>query len=301
MESHDEERVMFKVLKYGNNTGTQNVRDTTQALKRMELASAFLFTVPGPKMIWQFGELGYDYSRCYLSTNGEGGDCDRKLDNKPIRWDYLGQPRRKQLYDAYSKQISLRFHPWYKDLFQSGTISPSLVAGIKSLQVNSGDTSRMVVVGNFEVNAATATVNFPVAGTWYDYMNNTTLAATGTAQTIALQPGEYRIYLNRNVNNTTPTSVINIPLSGNVLEAKVYPNPIRTNYTVELYVPQSGAARFELLNTSGQVIGTLYDQFLVKGKHQVSLNRKNFDVAPGTYFIRISAKGAQKTIQVTLQ
>jgi hypothetical protein len=80
----------------------------------------------------------------------------------------------------------------------------------------------------------------------------------------------------------------------------VYPNPIRTNFTVELYVPQSGAARFELLNTSGQAIGTLYDQFLVKGKHQVSLNRKNFDVAPGTYFIRISAKGAQKTIQVTL-
>ena len=300
MESHDEERVMFKVLKYGNNTGTQNVRDTTQALKRMELASAFLFTIPGPKMIWQFGELGYDYSRCYLSTNGEDGNCDRKLDNKPIRWDYLGQPRRKQLYDAYSKQISLRFHPWYKDLFQSGTILPNLAAGIKTLQVNSGDTSRIVVVGNFEVNAATATVTFPVAGTWYDYMNNTTLAATGSAQTIALQAGEYRIYLNRNVNNTTPTSVINVPVSGNVLEAKVYPNPIRTSFTVELYVPQSGAARFELLNTSGQAIGTLYDQFLVKGKHQVSLNRKNFDVAPGTYFIRISAKGAQKTIQVTL-
>jgi hypothetical protein len=86
-----------------------------------------------------------------------------------------------------------------------------------------------------------------------------------------------------------------------VLEAKVYPNPIRANYTVELYVPQSGTTRFELLNTSGQVIGTLYDQFLVKGKHQVSLNRKNFDVSPGTYFIRISAKGAQKTIPVTLQ
>jgi 1,4-alpha-glucan branching enzyme len=301
MESHDEERVMFKVLKYGNNTGTQNVRDTTQALKRMELASAFLFTVPGPKMIWQFGELGYDYSRCYLSTNGEDGNCDKKLDPKPIRWDYLGQARRRQLYDAYSRQIGLRCHPWYKDLFQSGTISHNLVGAIKTLQVASGDTSRMVVVGNFEVNAATATVTFPVSGTWYDYMNNTTLAATGSAQTIALQPGEYRIYLNRNVNNTTPTSVLNIPVSGNVLEAKVYPNPIRANYTVELYVPQSGAARFELLNTSGQVIGTLYDQFLVKGKHQVLLNRKNFDVAPGTYFIRISAKGAQKTIQVTLQ
>ncbi|MGN6401093.1 MAG: alpha-amylase family glycosyl hydrolase, partial [Flavisolibacter sp.] len=89
MESHDEERITYKNIKYGNSSASYNVKDTATALKRMELNAAFLFTIPGPKMIWQFGELGYDYSRCYLSSNGEGGDCDHKLDAKPIRWDYL--------------------------------------------------------------------------------------------------------------------------------------------------------------------------------------------------------------------
>src|SRR5438045_2666399 len=75
--------------KYGNSFGSYTTRDTTTALKRIEQNAAFLFTIPGPKMIWDFGELGYDYSRCYLSSNGEGGDCDTKLDPKPIRWDYF--------------------------------------------------------------------------------------------------------------------------------------------------------------------------------------------------------------------
>jgi len=88
MESHDEERTMYKNERYGNQSGSYNVKDTITALKRNELATAFYMAIPGPRMIWEFGELGYDYSRCYLSTNGEGGDCNRKLDPKPIRWDY---------------------------------------------------------------------------------------------------------------------------------------------------------------------------------------------------------------------
>jgi len=302
MESHDEERVMYKTIKYGNTSGTVNIRDTAQALKRMELAGAFLFTIPGPKMIWQFGELGYDYSRCYLSSNNdESGNCDKKLDPKPIRWDYLGQARRKQLYDAFSSQIKLRFHPWYKDLFQTGTISQSLSGGYKWIQVNSGDSSRLMVIGNFGVNPVTVNVSFPVSGAWYDYMNNTMLNLSSTTHSIALQPGEYRIYVNRNVNNITTTPVVNIPTSGTTLEAKVFPNPIRLHYTVELYVPQSGNTKMDLYNVNGQFVTSVYNQFLIKGKHQVSLSRQSFDVPAGAYFIKIQTKESQKTIQVTLQ
>ena len=86
MESHDEERITFKNIKYGNAAGGYNVKDTATALKRMELNAAFMLTIPGPKMIWQFGELGYDYSRCYLSSNNdESGNCDKKLDPKSFR------------------------------------------------------------------------------------------------------------------------------------------------------------------------------------------------------------------------
>jgi len=40
--------------------GAITIKDTTTGLKRMELANTFFITVPGPKMIWQFGEVGYD-------------------------------------------------------------------------------------------------------------------------------------------------------------------------------------------------------------------------------------------------
>ncbi|KAA6301353.1 MAG: hypothetical protein EZS26_002550, partial [Candidatus Ordinivivax streblomastigis] len=31
-------------------------------MKQLAVNTAFFLTVPGPKMIWQFGELGYDIS-----------------------------------------------------------------------------------------------------------------------------------------------------------------------------------------------------------------------------------------------
>ena len=67
MESHDEERLMFRNLAYGNSGGSYNIKSLNTALERMELAGAFFFTIPGPKMIWQFGELGYDFS---IDENG---------------------------------------------------------------------------------------------------------------------------------------------------------------------------------------------------------------------------------------
>ena len=302
MESHDEERVTYKNIKYGNAASGYSIKDTVTALKRMELNAAFLLTIPGPKMIWQFGELGYDFSRCYLSSNNdESGNCDKKLDPKPIRWDYQNQARRQRVYNVYSGLNTLRFHPWYKHLFQSGAIEQSLAGGFKWLKVASGDSSKLVVVGNFDVTATNGTVTFPSAGTWYDYFSNTTFTATGAAQTIALQPGEYRVYVNRNVNNVAVTPVINIPTSGTTLEAKVFPNPVNVNYVVELYVPQSGNTRFELFTMSGQRVGMLQQKFLLKGKHQLPFGRNGLPAAAGTYYMKISTGAAQKIIPITIQ
>jgi hypothetical protein len=61
MESHDEERLMFKNLTYGNSSGTYNIKDLQTALDRVKLAAAFFLTLPGPKMIWQFGELKLEF------------------------------------------------------------------------------------------------------------------------------------------------------------------------------------------------------------------------------------------------
>lgn len=299
-ESHDEERIVYKNLMFGNSTNpSHNVRDTAVALKRMELTAAFLFTIPGPKMIWQFGELGYPYSINTCTDGTVNNDC--RLADKPIRWDYLADPRRKSVYNTYSQLINLRFHPWYKGVFEgASTIEHSLGGAFKWIKLTTtNDTSDLVVIGNFDVTPQTGTVTFPTAGTWYDFFGNFIQTPTGTAQSFTLQPGEFHVYVNRNVNSITTTPVGNLPWNETVLAAKLYPNPVRSAYTVEVAMPQSGNVTISLYNSMGQFISTVYKGFLQKGERQVPMQKPAMPT--GAYFLKLEARGESKTIPFTLQ
>ena len=297
MESHDEERIVYKNITYGNSSPGYNIKDTTTALKRMELAAAFLFTIPGPKMIWQFGELGYPYSINTCVSGLVNDSC--RLTPKPIRWDYLNDNRRKSVYDTYSNLINLRFHSWYKDAFITGTIDRNLSGSLKWIKVSSGDTSHLLAVGNFDVNPQSATVTFQTVGTWYDYLNNQTITSTGAPQTIQLQPGQFYVFVNRNVNNLTPTPVINLPWNSEELQVKAYPNPAPSDFTVEVNLPQNTNVNIDVYTTLGQFAGTLYNGFLGKGKHQLKLKKK-YNLS-GNFYLKIATKSATKSIQVTFQ
>src|SRR5690606_37417879 len=78
-ESHDEERLMYKNITYGNSTNaSHNVTNLNTALSRMSALGAVTITVPGPKMIWHFGELGMQNSifTCNNGTVNEPGGTD---------------------------------------------------------------------------------------------------------------------------------------------------------------------------------------------------------------------------------
>ena len=104
MESHDEERVAFKAKTYGD-TSIKALLGTR--MSQLGVNAAFFLTVPGPKMIWQFGEFGYDIS---IDENGRTGE-------QPVLWSYATAPSRKPLYDTYSNILALRHS--YPDLFSS--------------------------------------------------------------------------------------------------------------------------------------------------------------------------------------
>ena len=189
MESHDEERLMYKNLNFGNASGSYNIRSLPTALDRIELASAFYLTVPGPKMIWQFGELGYDIN---IDFNG-------RIGNKPILWNYFDQQDRKDVYNTYAKLIALKLT---YDLFETSdfTLDVANSNGLKKIHLSDAaatDIQHITIIGNFGVTVQEINPNFQQVGNWYSLLEeNALLNVTNVNNTITLQPGAFKVYAN---------------------------------------------------------------------------------------------------------
>jgi hypothetical protein len=208
MENHDQERVMFEALSNGNSSGNYNIRDTVTALNQMELTTVLMMGIPGPKMVWQFGELGYDYSIMY---NGD------RTAPKPPRWDYFDQPERQRLYRVYSGMASLR----KCDAFRFGTFTSDL-GGLGKRMWISHNTMNVVIAGNMNVASLDMAPGFPGSGQWYDYFSGQVVTITDpVSQTFNFGPGEFRVFTSvqqprpfHDVAITVKDSVSNAVLSG---------------------------------------------------------------------------------------
>ncbi len=149
----------------------------TVAMRRAGASAAFFLTVPGPKMIWQFGEIGYDYSINYNDRTGE----------KPVVTDqYMAVPARKALYDTYSTLLKFRReNPRFFDSDAEFTWTPT--GTVKKITC-SVDGRTFHVVGNFA--KASAEYTLP-SGTWKDYINGGSVSGK-----IILKQGEFRLLTN---------------------------------------------------------------------------------------------------------
>lgn len=194
MESHDEERIMFKNKQWGSTSASYDVKSLATGLDRTEAAAVILMSIPGPKMIWQFGEVGYDFS---INSDGNGNwqeayqDGRYRTDKKPVRWDYFNEADRKALYDVYAAMNALRNT---NTTFSTTDFTTDLVNQYKQILLRSGG-NYVCVIANFDIVPQSASVNFGKAGVWTEYFTNTTLTTTGNTETIELQPGEYRLYI----------------------------------------------------------------------------------------------------------
>ncbi|MCK9423381.1 MAG: alpha-amylase family glycosyl hydrolase [Bacteroidales bacterium] len=197
MVSHDEERLMYKNLTYGNSANPlHDVKQLNTALAREELAAAFYLLTPGPKMIWEFGELGYDYSINHCPDGTVSPDC--RTSRKPVRWDYYDASARRELFDTYARLIHLKkTFP----VFRTGDFTYSLDTYMKRIHLNSAGV-KVTLLGNFDVIQRTITPYFQQTGTWYEYFTGEVLNVTGAKQDISLQPGEYRLYTTSKFDNS---------------------------------------------------------------------------------------------------
>jgi 1,4-alpha-glucan branching enzyme len=300
MESHDEERIMYRALNFGNSNTNYTVKNLNVALRRMEMSTAFLLSMPGPKMIWQFGELGYDYS---INTCDNGSVSDNcRLASKPIRWDYQQSFQRNRLFEMNSAMLKLRQHPAYKAAFASNRVDQNLAPLVKSMRLTT-DTSNLVVVGNFDLISQSATITFPGGGTYYDYLTGTTLSTTGSPQSITLEPGEYHVYLNRNITNVL-TPVLEIPGTAGQLKLSVDPNPAGRSSIVSYELPLPGPVELTLINSQGVKVGALSYSYRATGKYRINLYdmiKSAHSLSKGIYFLRLNFKSYSTVISIFIK
>jgi hypothetical protein len=172
---------------WGNASGDYRVQELATGLQRTAAAAVLYLSYPGPKMIWQFGELGYDYQ---LGSTAEEG----RLDKKPVRWDYADVPERQKLLSVYSQMLALRNE---HAAFRTADYEVNAGEGaIKQLLLRDAVESA-VAVANFGLMEKSASVLFDKSGVWKDFFTGESLTVTDNRQLIVLKPGEYRLYLSQ--------------------------------------------------------------------------------------------------------
>lgn len=183
-ESHDEERMQYQCKQYGNG----NIKtDESVRLGRVAANVAFNVLLNGSHMLWQFEEIGYDFSiNCDLQSPNaydSGKRCNTKP--RPESRGYFSSTSRVNAFKKCAQVIALRTQ-----------LLPAVFAGNPTqVHIGSGYVTRTVQWGNNVFAVANfsptdnMTINLP-SGTWYDYLGG----ATKAAASYSLKPGELKVF-----------------------------------------------------------------------------------------------------------
>ncbi len=258
MESHDEERLMWRVLNEGDMAGGYNARELPTALERIAAVSAIYYSVPGPKMLWQFGELGYDFPINWCTNGTINFAC--RLDPKPIRWDYLQHPQRERLWRVTAALMHLRTHyPTFSTddfIFNDGNLF------LKTVHLNHPEMDA-VTLANFRVINSDINPKFQYPGVWYEYFSGDSIDVVNTEERITFGPGEFRIYTSERI--VPPGGFITrVSEPQSVHQIELVPNPVTAGTWLYGQLPEYTEIRSAGIlditgNTTGIVLNTSPD------------------------------------------
>lgn len=299
MESHDEERLMVGLLKEGQSAPGYDIKQLSSALNRAKMGAAFFYTVPGPKMLWQFGELGYDKSINFCGDGSESSGC--RTDNKPLPWgsgslNYYSNVDRQQLLKVTSGILKLV--NTNKNVFNNGVFSFNAVGDIRRIKILHSSMD-VVIIGNFSTTFKQTTANFSRTGIWFDYFGNSSFSVTGVNQPIVLAPGEFHIYTT--VQQPSPgqnlVDFLVTAIEPSVdLGISIFPNPNkRGKMTIH----------WENFPEGNVIIKTI--DFVGRELHTLKVDRVNGDIvldqnlAPGGYVISIATGSSQRFLKVIVE
>ena len=279
-ESHDEERMMYKNLHYGASSGSYVITQLNTALKRQELAFTTLLSIPGPKMFWQFGELGYDYS---INTCSDGTTISTncKTDAKPIRWDYKTNENRLHLYKVVS---ALNYLKTNESVFSTSSYDVDLTGYGKRIHLNG--TNNAVIVGNYQVTGINMVPGFQHTGTWYDYFTGTSFQVTDLNATFAYTPGEYHIYTDYQLPVPDLNTSVEEVMSFFGSKFSYWPNPTQSEMNIAFESAYNGKVNLVVRDITGRIVSSK-QEVAISGINQFSWNLTDENLAPGSYIISV--------------
>jgi 1,4-alpha-glucan branching enzyme len=273
-ESHDEERIMFVIQQNGFSSGEYNIKNQQTALDRIELNSLFHILLPGPKMIWQFGERGYDLSINRCENGSISNNC--RLSPKPPYWQYLDNPDRIDLFHVMAKLNELK--QTYPE-FTPESFSYELTGDVKWYRLTNSN-NHVLAIGNFDVQQKNASVSFPKTGKWYEFFSRDSVEITSSNQNIVLEPGEYRLYSTQKFDDPQIVTENKAELR-TTSEISIYPNPAigEINISAENEIDE-----IRIYSTTGK---------LMIQKAKIFSNKLKVDTeefTPGIYLIQVFQK-----------
>ena len=292
-ESHDEERIMYKNITFGASAGNYNVKNLATSLERQKAYGAVFLTVPGPKMIWQFAELGFDKS-IYTCENGTvntesdsiPGDC--KLDKKPSAFGlaYDVDAARKSVYDTWAKILALRLS---NDVFnttnfavESGNLMPRVFINNTS---TSSALKNVVVLANFTLTSQNIVPDFPSTGNWVNLMDNSSLSVTSTTSPITIEAGGFRIF-----GNASALGTDEVGGTKNAVSLKLTQNPV-TNGNANIRYTNAKNGTIAIYDLAGVLVKTVKAS-KDNGDDTIAIN----GLKAGVYLIQLkSEKGVAVT------
>lgn len=323
MESHDEQWLMFKNLRFGACVASPfggprcdqpdagyNVRSLPVALDRQKMAATFFFTLPGPRMVWQFGELGYGFGPngrdCLQPGDGTSGDCPAgtpgRTAEKPIRWNYLEDPLRKKLYDTWSALLRLRKD---HEVFRSTQtdVALQLNGAVKLISLIHPEMS-VVIIGNFGVTPSQGSPPFDAPGTWHDFFSGDSVLVSNPDTTMPLLAGEFHLYTSVRTEPAPPNLITvntghdELPPEAAV-RPRLYPNPATTRITLDYTLLAEPGANVRVFDVMGRQVLDLGD--LAQENSSGSLSVPVSSLPGGVYFIRLSTSEGQHVLPFVKQ
>jgi hypothetical protein len=278
MESHDEERIAFKVKSFGNASGGYDTKQLATMADRLIMTSAFMYLTPGPKMSYMFQELGYDQSI----------DNPCRICEKAILWNYYTNQSRQKLYFYTASLIDLRMK--YPEVFNTDNFTYALNGASKRLNLT-GPAFNATVVGNFAVSTQSVYPNFQHAGTWYDYFTGDSIVVSNPTTPMSFQPGEWHVYTDQKLTAAAFMGGTEVPA---IKPYALYPNPTDGPLSVLLDVPSGQVGLLTINDVQGRTV--LQQSIESQG---VEMHELDLTALPaGIYVLHIEAGAAAYTERI---